>query len=165
MTDTLSDAAKTARVSLVWFVVLCLAVAAAGGAVTATSVTSWYAGLQKPPFNPPNAVFGPVWTVLYLMMAVAGHRLWQARGHAARGRALSLWFVQLAVNCAWSFLFFGAHRPGLALIDIGALLGLIVASIVVFARIDRLAAWLFAPYLAWVSFATVLNAAIWYLNP
>jgi len=165
MTDTLSDAAKTARVSLVWFVVLCLAVTAAGGAVTATSVTTWYAGLQKPPFNPPNAVFGPVWTVLYLMMAVAGHRLWQARGHAARGRALSLWFVQLAVNCAWSFLFFGAQRPGLALIDIGVLLGLIVASIVVFARIDRLAAWLFAPYLAWVSFATVLNAAIWYLNP
>ena len=165
MTDTLSDTAKTDRVSLVWFVVLCLAVAAAGGAVTATSVTTWYAGLAKPSFNPPDSVFGPVWTTLYLMIAVAGHRLWRARGAAGRTRALVLWFAQLAVNCAWSFFFFGAHRPDLALVDIVALLVLIVAGIVAFARVDRVAAWLFVPYLAWVSFAAVLNAAIWHLNP
>lgn len=164
MTSSTEDRAATDRVVLVWFVVLCLAVAAAGGAITATSVTTWYAGLAKPSFNPPDAVFGPVWTVLYLMIALAGHRVWRARAHPLRRAALGAWGAQLVLNCAWSFAFFGARNPGLALLDIAALIAAILACLHYFRQIDRLAAWLFVPYLAWVSFAALLNASIWQLN-
>lgn len=146
------------------FVVVCLAVAGAGGAVTAANVSTWYPTLVKPSFNPPNAVFGPVWTALYLLMAVAAWRVWRRRCNVATGRALSLWALQLALNLAWSFIFFGAHRIGYALIDITLLLIAILATAIAFWRIDRIASLLFVPYFAWVTFATVLNAALWRLN-
>lgn len=149
--------------ALAAFVGLCLVVGAVGGAVTATSVGTWYAGLAKPGFNPPNGVFGPVWTALYVMMAVAAWRVWRA-GAPVRGRALGLWGAQLALNLAWSCLFFGLRAPGPALAEIAVLWAAIAATMLAFRRLDRFAAWLMAPYLAWVSFAAVLNYEVWRLN-
>jgi benzodiazapine receptor len=127
----------------------------------ATLPGEWYAGLAKPPFNPPNWIFAPVWTLLYVLIAVAGYRSWQ-RG--PRAPATTLWFVQLALNFLWSPVFFGLHRPAAALAIVAALLVAILAFIVVSWRGDRVAALLFAPYAAWVAFATLLNAAIVALN-
>lgn len=121
----------------------------------------WYAGLAKPPFNPPNWIFAPVWTLLYIMVAVAGWRTWQ-RG--PRSAAMALWFVQLALNFVWSPVFFGAHRIGGALAVIVALLAAVIAFIVMAWPRDRIAALLFTPYAAWVAFATLLNGALWYLS-
>ena len=121
----------------------------------------WYAGLAKPPFNPPNWIFAPVWTLLYIMVAVAGWRTWQ-RG--PRSAAMALWFVQLALNFVWSPVFFGAHRTGGALAVIVALLAAVIAFIVMAWPRDRIAALLFTPYAAWVAFATLLNGALWYLS-
>ena len=151
-------------VALLGFVALCLAVAAAGGAVTASSVGTWYAGLAKPAFNPPNWVFAPVWTALYLMMAVAGWRVWRRRGVPAARLALGVWAVQLAMNLMWSFLFFGARTIGGALAEIAVLFAAIVVTAGLFWRIDRVAGVLFVPYIWWVGFAAVLNAALWGLN-
>ena len=121
----------------------------------------WYAGLAKPPFNPPSWVFAPVWTLLYIMVAVAGWRTWQ-RG--PRSAAMAVWFAQLALNFVWSPVFFGAHRIGAALAVIVALLATIIAFIVIAWPRDRIAGLLFTPYAAWVAFATLLNGALWYLN-
>ncbi|MGW8270775.1 MAG: TspO/MBR family protein [Burkholderiales bacterium] len=152
---------------LAGFLALCFAVAAAGGAITATSVGGWYQGLAKPWFNPPDWVFGPVWTLLYAMIALAGWRVWRLRGWGAQGRfepALLVWALQLALNLCWSFVFFGARMIGAALVEIVVLLAAIGVTLRLFARIERLAAWLLAPYAAWVAFATLLNAALWRLN-
>ena len=148
---------------LVVFVALCLAVSGIGGAVTATSVGTWYQTLQKPPFNPPDWVFAPVWTTLYVLMAIAGWRVWRARSEAGR-RALSVFAIQLGLNLAWSFLFFGFQQIGLALVEVAVLLLAILATMALFWRIDRLAGALFLPYLIWVGYATLLNASLWQLN-
>lgn len=132
--------------------------------MTATSVGTWYAGLAKPAFNPPNWGFGPVWTALYLMLAVAGWRVWRRRGAGGVRLALGALALQLALNLGWSFLFFGARLIGAALAEIALLLAAILATAVLFWRIDRVAGALFVPYAAWVAFATVLNAALWRLN-
>lgn len=121
----------------------------------------WYASLEKPPFNPPNWVFGPVWSVLYVMIGIAGWRVWRAE---EGGSALIVWCVQLALNFLWSPIFFAAHNIELALAVICALWLTIVAFIAMAWRVDRPAALLFIPYLAWVSFATLLNASISWLN-
>ncbi len=121
----------------------------------------WYASIQKPGFTPPNWVFAPAWTVLYAAMAVAGWMVWRVAGW---GRALALWIAQLLLNGAWSWLFFGLHEPGLALAEILVLWIAIAATIAVFLHVRRAAAFLLVPYLAWVSFAGLLNAAIWHLN-
>lgn len=152
---------------LAGFLALSFAVAAAGGAITATSVGGWYQGLAKPWFNPPDWVFGPVWTLLYAMIALAGWRVWRLRGWGAQGSfepALLVWAVQLALNLCWSFVFFGARMIGAALVEIVVLLAAIGVTLRLFARIERFAAWLLAPYAAWVAFATLLNAALWRLN-
>lgn len=150
-------------VALLGFVALCLAVAAAGGAVTATSVGTWYAGLAKPSFNPPDWVFGPVWTALYLMMAVAGWRVWRKRSAGAR-LALGAWALQLALNLFSSLVFFGLRSIGAALAEIAVLLAAILATALLSWRIDRVAGALLVPYAAWVAFAALLNAALWRLN-
>ena len=146
------------------FVVACLAVSAVGGAVTAASVGDWYADLDKPAFNPPDWVFAPVWTVLYLMMAVAGWRVWRRAGFRDARIALALFAAQLALNLAWSLLFFGWRRIDLALVDIVALLAVIISTTVAFWRIDRLAGLLFVPYAVWVAYAVLLNVSLWVLN-
>jgi tryptophan-rich sensory protein len=150
--------------ALAGFAALCFAVAAAGGAATATSVGTWYAGLAKPAFNPPDWVFGPVWTILYLMIAVAGWRVWRRRGESGAWLALGAWGVQLSLNLSWSLLFFGARMIGAALVEIVVLFVAIVVTAALFWRIERFAGALLVPYAAWVGFATVLNAALWRLN-
>ncbi|MDX1375558.1 MAG: TspO/MBR family protein [Burkholderiales bacterium] len=152
---------------LAGFLALCFAVAGAGGAVTATSVGGWYQGLEKPAFNPPDGVFAPVWSVLYAMIALAGWRVWRRCGWTRNGApepALVAWALQLGLNLCWSFVFFGARLIGAALVEIVLLLVAIAVTTGLFARIDRIAAWLMAPYAAWVAFAALLNAALWRLN-
>lgn len=122
----------------------------------------WYADLRKPPLNPPGWVFGPVWTVLYLAMAVSGWLVWRARPESPL--PLTLWAGQLVLNGAWSLLFFGLRRPGAALVEIVALLLVLSVTTASFFRVGRLPGVLFLPYTAWVSFAAYLNAGIWYLN-
>jgi len=146
------------------FVILCLAVSAIGGAITVTSVDTWYQALHKPPFNPPDWVFAPVWTTLYILMAIAGWRVWCHTQSEARRRALTVFVVQLGLNLGWSFLFFGLQRTGMALLEIVVLLLVIIANTVLFWRIDRLAGALFAPYVLWVAYASVLNMSLWLLN-
>lgn len=123
----------------------------------------WYAGLAKPPWTPPNWVFAPVWTLLYVMIAVAGWRAWLKAGVASL--PLALWALQMIFNGAWSWLFFGRHEIGLALADLNAMWIALLGFIAATWRIDRPAALLFLPYLAWVGYAGALNAAIWRLNP
>ena len=151
--------------ALAVLVAVCLGVAAAGGAATASSVGTWYQTLIKPSFNPPDGLFAPVWTTLFLVMAYAAWRIWRKRALTGAWTALAVWMLQLGLNLAWSFIFFGARQIGVALAEVLLLLAAIFATTLLFWRIDRLSGWLFVPYLAWVAFATVLNAAIWRLNP
>jgi len=125
----------------------------------------WYASLVKPSWNPPNAIFGPVWTVLYVLMGVAAWLVWRRAGFAGTGgAALGLFVVQLVLNALWSYLFFGLHRPGIALLDIVVLWVAILIVMVLFWREDRVAGALMLPYLAWVGFASFLNFVLWRLN-
>ena len=124
----------------------------------------WYASLKKPSWNPPGWIFGPVWTALYAMMAVAAWLVWRRGGFAAQRGPLMLFLTQLALNAAWTPLFFGLRRPGVAFAEILLLWLAIAWTIGIFWRVHRVAAWLLAPYLAWVSFAAALNFALWRLN-
>lgn len=149
---------------LLVFLVICFGVSVAGGAATASSVGTWYQALQKPPFNPPDWLFAPVWTVLYVMMAVAGWRVWRKHGLRGARAAMALFGIQLALNLAWSFVFFGYLLIGAALIEIVVLLVAIVLTTILLWRRDRFAGVLFIPYAGWVAFATALNFALWQLN-
>ena len=124
----------------------------------------WYAALEKPPFNPPNWIFGPVWTLLYAMMAVAAWRVWLRRAKAPVVLPLFIYAVQLTLNALWSWLFFGRHAMGMAFIEIMVLWCAILATVVLFWRVSRLAGGLLLPYLAWVAFAAFLNLTLWRLN-
>jgi len=146
---------------LLAFIVVCLAAGGLGGFITAESVRTWYPGIAKPSWTPPSWLFGPVWTLLYVMMAVAAWMVWRRVGF---GTALGVFALQLALNTLWSFLFFGLKAPAIAAVEIVALWGSIVATIALFAAVDVVAAWLLAPYLLWVTFASALNIAIWKLN-
>ena len=148
--------------ALLAFLAVCFAVAGISGAITRTSVDSWYPTLAKPAFTPPDWVFGPVWTVLYAMMALAAWLVW--RRVRWQGRALYLFFAQLALNLLWSIVFFGLQLVGAALVDIVVLAVLITLTAVAFWRIDRRAGLLFVPYLLWVVYAGALNGAIWRMN-
>ncbi len=139
--------------------------AAALGAWASTSAVSFYATLDLPPWAPPASVFGPVWTLLYAMMAIAAWLVWRERGWRGARPALMLYLVQLAVNALWSLLFFGWKLGALAFVDILVLIALVCAAIVAFARIRPTAAALLLPYLAWISFASALNFAVWRANP
>jgi benzodiazapine receptor len=124
---------------------------------------TWYASLDKPPWTPPNWIFAPVWTLLYAGIAVGGWLLWRRSGRRFTP-ALGLWAAQLLANGAWSWLFFGLHRPGAALADILVLLALIAVFIVLTVRSSPVSAALFVPYALWVAFAAALNAAVWIAN-
>lgn len=150
--------------ALLGFLALTLGIGYVGGLATERSDDTWYRELELPAFAPPDEAFGPVWTLLYAMMALAAWRIWRLSPSAPRRRALLLWLVQLVPNLAWPLLFFGLRSPGLALLDIVLLLALIALTTVALFRLDRLAGLLFVPYLAWVAYAFVLNAAIWLMN-
>ncbi len=124
----------------------------------------WYASLNKPSWNPPAWIFGPVWSALYAMMAVAAWLVWKRGGFVAQRRPLTLFLVQLALNAAWTPIFFGLHQPGIAFAEIVLLWLAVAATLTAFRPVSRTAAWLLAPYLAWVNFATVLNFTLWRLN-
>ncbi|PWK65270.1 TspO/MBR family protein [Aminobacter sp. AP02] len=146
-------------VALLAFIVIVLGGGSLIGYLTLPG--EWYAGLAKPFFNPPNWIFGPVWSVLYILVAVAGWRVWLAD---AGGVAMRVWIGQLVLNFLWSPTFFGLQQTGLALLVIVALLVAILGFMATARKVDGVAAWLFAPYAAWVAFATLLNASIWWLN-
>ncbi len=148
------------------FVAVTAIAAGIGAVATQKSVRSpWYRfALKKPSFQPPNKAFAPVWTALYGLIAVSGYRVWKAEPSPARTRALALWGSQLALNAAWSAIFFGARKPGAALLDIGALDVAVAAYANEARKVDTTAAWLVAPYAAWTGFATALNGDIVRLN-
>jgi translocator protein len=126
-----------------------------------TEIGDWYRSLNKSPLTPPDGVFGPVWTTLYALMAIAGYRIWSRCDRSSeRTRALALWPAQLALNAAWSPIFFGAKRPDIAMLDLVALWIALVLFVRDASKVDKPAAAMFAPYVAWVTFAGVLNAEI-----
>ena len=149
---------------LAGLIALCLAVGALGALATAQSVGTWYQTLAKPSFNPPDRVFGPVWTALYILMAVAAWLAWRSASWRAARPALMLFALQLALNLGWSLLFFGARWIGGALVEVVLLWFAIAATIAAFRRHSQWAGILMMPYIAWVTFATALNFAIWRLN-
>jgi benzodiazapine receptor len=152
-------------IGIVISVVICELAGIIGSAFTAPSIAGWYAGLTKPPFNPPNWIFGPVWTALYAMMGIAAYLVYEKgmKNKEVR-RALAVFAGQLLLNTLWSIVFFGAHMILTAAVVIVLLWVGILASILLFRRISRPAAYLLAPYILWVSFATVLNSSLYVLN-
>lgn len=151
-------------VALLPWLVLCVGGGLLAGIGSSSGDTEWYRALVKPAWNPPSWVFGPVWTTLYALMAIAAWRVWQRGGWAEQSGPLRLFLLQLAVNFSWSFVFFRFQQVELALGVIGVMWVLIALTIRAFGHVDRLAAWLLVPYLAWVTYASTLNAAIAVLN-
>ena len=145
-------------IGLVGWLVLCFGAAGVGARF---KPGAWYAALRKPSWTPPGWLFAPVWTLLYAMMAVAAWLVWRETGLS---REIGLFVLQLALNAAWTWLFFGLKRPGLALADIVLLWLAILATHLAFEHVRPLAGWLLIPYLAWVTFAAALNGAVWWLN-
>ncbi len=143
---------------------VCLLAGAIGSLFTFSEIPTWYAGLAKPAFAPPNWVFGPVWTVLYVVMGVALYLVWKKAASRRAFYGLHLFAIQLALNVLWSLLFFGFHSPELAFAGILLLWVAILLTIQQFTKVDKRAAYLLMPYLFWVSFAAVLNYEIWILN-
>jgi translocator protein len=161
--DSDEDPKRAKRRPLLFFLLATLAVGASASVFTEPNIPTWYAGLTHPSFAPPNWVFAPVWTTLYVVMAVAAWRVWRISG--TRSVEIGAYVIQLLFNFAWSAIFFAAHRIELAFIEICALLVLIVATTILFWRRDQMAGLLFLPYLAWTVFAAALNQAFWALNP
>lgn len=155
---------KISRIAIV--VIICLAVGYLSGMVTRASITTWYPTLVKPSFNPPNWIFAPVWTSLYVMMGVAAGLIWNqiTTQKATVTKALQFFIIQLVLNALWSYLFFGLHNLMLATIEVVLLWLMIFETYSQFAKINKTASYLMLPYLAWVSFASVLTASIWWLN-
>jgi translocator protein len=151
--------------ALLVLLALCFLAYAIGSLLTFPSIPTWYANLNKPTWNPPNSVFCPVWTLLYILMAVSACLVWRERRHKPVFWSLTIFGVQLVLNAAWSGLFFAVHSPGAALLDIILLWILILVCMIAFARVNVFAAGLLLPYLPWVSYAFPLNLAIWRLNP
>jgi len=149
---------------LLFFLFLCYGAAGLGSIWTSSSVGTWYAELMKPSFNPPSWIFAHVWSVLYFLVALSAWLVCRRAGWSGARFALALFFVQLALNVAWSWQFFGLRRPGTALVGILILLGTIVATVLAFRPVSLLAFWLMVPYALWVAFAALLNFKIWQLN-
>jgi tryptophan-rich sensory protein len=150
---------------LALFVVGSLAAGFLGSIATTPNIPTWYAGLEKPPLNPPSWVFAPVWTLLYILMGAAAFLVWQRRDHPAAKTGLALWGVQLVLNLAWSWVFFGLHAIGPAFVVVAALWLSIAGTIERFYRVYPPAAYLLVPYIAWTTFASYLTGAFWFLNP
>jgi translocator protein len=148
--------------ALLGWIILSFSAAALGGLF---SPGDWYRSLNKPTWNPPGWIFGPVWTALYTAMGVAAWRVWRHGGWRVQRTPLIWFLIQLALNAAWTPLFFGLQQPGLAFAEIVLLCVAIAVTLGLFWRTDPIAGWLFVPYLAWVSFASLLNFVLWRMNP
>lgn len=147
-------------------IVTTVVVGTISGLVTQESVNTWYPTIAKPSFNPPNWIFAPVWSTLYVLMGIAAGLVWHEidRQKETVKKALLFFAIQLVLNALWSFLFFGLHNPFLALIEIILLWLMIYETFVQFNKVNKIAGYLFIPYILWVTFALVLNASIWWLN-
>ena len=152
-------------IKIVLVVLVCVSIGYLSGMVTRDSITTWYPTLVKPIFNPPNWIFAPVWTLLYIMMGIAAGLVWTSNADEKTiQKALGFFAIQFGLNALWSYLFFGMHNPLLAMIEIVLLWLMIFETYNQFKKIDKVSGILLIPYLAWVSFATILNASIWWLN-
>ena len=158
---TINNTPSRRLLALAGWVLLCFAAASFGGLF---GPGEWYGTLKKPAWNPPGWIFGPVWTTLYTMMAVAAWLVWRRGGFGSQRGPLTLFLVQVALNAGWTPVFFGLHLPGLAFAEILLLWLAIAAVLAGFQRVSLAAAWLLVPYLLWVGFAAVLNFALWRLN-
>lgn len=152
-------------VKLVVSVLFTVGIGSLGGLFTMSEIQGWYAGLQKPSFNPPNWLFGPVWSMLYLLMGISFYLIWKQPVSTVRNVGLTLFVIQFILNFFWSILFFNQHLIAAALLEMVFMWIFILLTMIWFAKLSPTAAWLLLPYLCWVSFATVLTAAIWKLNP
>ncbi|OXB05779.1 TspO/MBR family protein [Flavobacterium pectinovorum] len=155
---------KTVKIAIA--LIVCLLVGYSASVVTRPSVETWYPTIVKPIFNPPNWIFMPMWTLLYILMAVAAGLVWDKikEQNEAVKKALAFFLIQLTLNAIWSYLFFGLKNPMLALIEIALLWLMIYETYLKFIKINKTAGYLLIPYLAWVAFAAILNASIWWLN-
>jgi len=162
--DCLSMRSNKKLISLACFLALCFVIEILGGLWTQTSVHTWYVGLKKASFNPPGWLFGPVWTVLYILIAISGWLVYCSSPRPERTRALWVYGWQLFFNCIWSFSFFYLQSPLLGFINIAILLLFILWTMILFRPLSRPASWILVPYLLWTAFAFILNTAIWSLN-
>ena len=154
---------KTIKIFLA--ILICVSLGFLSGLITRESVVTWYPTLVKPIFNPPNWIFAPVWTLLYILMGIAAGMVWSSDTDIKTiKKALGFFAIQFGLNALWSYLFFGLHNPLLALVEIILLWLMIYETYNLFKKIDKVTGFLLLPYLAWVSFATILNASIWWLN-
>lgn len=153
-------------VKIVIALIICLMVGYSASVVTRPSVESWYPTIIKPSFNPPNWVFMPVWTILYIFMAVAAGLVWDKikEQNEEVKKALGFFLIQLTLNAIWSYIFFGLKNPMLAFVEIALLWLMIYETYFKFDKINKIAGYLLIPYMAWVAFAGILNASIWWLN-
>jgi translocator protein len=160
----MTTTAKHPWLGLIGWIAICFLAAGIGSAATTPNIASWYASLAKPSWTPPNWLFGPVWSILYGCMAVAAWLVWRQSGFAGSHASLGAFGIQLLANVCWSWCFFGLHGPGIAFWDIIFLWLAIAVTLILFWRCSIVAGALLLPYLAWVSFAGVLNFAIWRMN-
>ena len=151
-------------IGLAVFILVCLGAGGLGAIATTPDIDGWYTTLTKPTWNPPDSVFGPVWTTLFILMGIAAWLVWKPEGFKHAAVPMTLFAVQLVLNISWSWIFFGMHQPGWAFVEIVILWLAIVGTTVTFFRCSKLAGWLMLPYLVWVTFAAVLNFTIWRLN-
>jgi translocator protein len=149
---------------LIVSILLPLVIGGLSGIVTSANIPTWYASINKPWFNPPNWIFGPVWTTLYILMGIASYIIYTSEISYHRMRSLLFYTIQLCLNFAWSFIFFGLKNPGIALIEIIFMWIFIYLTILQFGKISSIASWLMVPYITWVSFASILNFYIYILN-
>jgi len=155
---------RTRWIGLLVFIVICVGAGGLGAIATTPEIEGWYKTITKPSWNPPGWIFGPVWTTLYIMMAIAAWLVWKQAGFKAAQLPLISFAVQLLLNVCWSWIFFGMHQPGWAFVEIIFLWLAILTTIILFFKKSVAAGGLMVPYLAWVSFASVLNFTIWRLN-
>jgi len=154
----------SATQKLVISIMITVGLGSLGGIFTVAEIPNWYAGLNKPFFNPPNWLFGPVWTLLYLLMGISLYLIWKLSSSEERTRAIWLFSIQFVLNFFWSIIFFKYHLLGWAFVEIMAMWIFILLTILQFKQLSNWAAYLMIPYLLWVSFASILNASIWWLN-
>lgn len=156
--------AKSNILKLVIALLITIGLGSLGGLFTYPEIKNWYTTLQKPSFQPPNWLFGPVWTLLYTLMGISAYLVWKLPATAQRNKALAVFTIQFILNFCWSIIFFNQHQIGWALVEIIVMWACIVLTMISFSKLSSAAAWLLLPYILWVSFATILNAAIWKLN-